>query len=86
MSVSPPAGGLGSNSNYILTSQCDNITGLTVTINVTQKLFHTPHSHWIDNDLIHKSGDGIAPAPYLTDAFAFGIGVRIPTTFSSTNK
>jgi hypothetical protein len=44
MSVPPPAGGLGSNSNYILTSQCNNITGLTVTIDVTQNIVHQDSS------------------------------------------
>src|SRR5882757_3113636 len=44
MSVPPPAGGLGSNSNYILTSQCNNVTGLTVTINVTQNIVHQDSS------------------------------------------
>jgi hypothetical protein len=37
-SVPPPAGGLGSNSNYILSSQCNPITGLTITINITQDI------------------------------------------------
>ncbi len=44
MSVPPPAGGLGSNSNYILTSQCNNITGLNVTIDVTQNIVHQDSS------------------------------------------
>ena len=44
MSVAPPAGGLGSNSNYILTSLCNNITGLTVTVNVTQNIVHQDSS------------------------------------------
>src|SRR5882757_7225617 len=44
MSVPPPADGLGSNSNYILTSQCNNVTGLTVTINVTQNIVHQDSS------------------------------------------
>jgi hypothetical protein len=39
---------------------------------------------------VPPSCSGAPPAPttktYLTGAFAFGIGVRIPTTFSSTNK
>ncbi len=39
-SVPPPSGGLGSNSNYVLSStpQCDPITDLTVTIDITQDL------------------------------------------------
>jgi hypothetical protein len=36
--VPPPPGGLGSNVNYILSSQCNNITGLVVTIDVTQDI------------------------------------------------
>jgi hypothetical protein len=36
--VPPPANGLGSNSNYILTNQCNPITGLIVTIDVTQDI------------------------------------------------
>ena len=44
MSVPPPAAALGSNSNYILTSQCNNITGLNVTINVTQNIVHQDSS------------------------------------------
>jgi hypothetical protein len=36
--VSAPGSGLGSNSNYILFNGCKPITGLTVTINVTQDI------------------------------------------------
>jgi hypothetical protein len=36
--VAPPAAGLGSNSNYILANNCTALTGLTVTINVTQDI------------------------------------------------
>jgi hypothetical protein len=36
--VTPPANGLGSFSNYILSNQCNHITGLVVTIDVTQDL------------------------------------------------
>jgi hypothetical protein len=43
-SVPPPSGGLGSNSNYILSSQCNPITGLTITINVTQDIVHQSSS------------------------------------------
>jgi hypothetical protein len=42
LTVPPPTGGLGSNSNYVLSSnpssQCTPITGLTVTIDITQDL------------------------------------------------
>jgi hypothetical protein len=37
-SVPPPTGGLGSNSNYFLSNNCNNITALTVTILVTQDI------------------------------------------------
>ncbi len=36
--VPPPKDGLGSNSNYILFSQCNPLTGLSVTIQVTQDI------------------------------------------------
>ena len=36
--VPAPTAGLGSNSNYILDSSCNSITGLSVTINVTQDI------------------------------------------------
>ncbi len=36
--VTAPGSGLGSNSNYILFNGCNPITGLTVTINVTQDI------------------------------------------------
>jgi hypothetical protein len=36
--VPPPANGLGSNSNYILANQCNPITGLVVTVDVTQDI------------------------------------------------
>ena len=37
-SVPPPASGLGSNSNYILYSDCNSILDLTITIHLTQDL------------------------------------------------
>jgi hypothetical protein len=40
MSVPPPPGGLGSNSNYIFTANCSPITGLTVTIDIMQDVVH----------------------------------------------
>jgi hypothetical protein len=36
--VPPPLGGLGSLSNYVLSSQCNHIIGLVVTIDVTQDI------------------------------------------------
>ena len=36
--VSAPSGGLGSNSNYFLASDCTPVTGLSVTIDVTQDI------------------------------------------------
>ncbi len=42
--VPAPSSGLGSNSNYILDSNCNDITGLSVTINVTQDIVCTANS------------------------------------------
>jgi hypothetical protein len=36
--VAAPSAGLGSNSNYFFDSNCQNLTGLSVTINVTQDI------------------------------------------------
>jgi hypothetical protein len=45
-SVPPPSGGLGSNSNYILSSLCNPITGLTITIEITEDIVAQSSSGW----------------------------------------
>ncbi|GLQ93240.1 hypothetical protein [Dyella acidisoli] len=37
--VKAPAGGLASNSNYLINSDCSAVTGLTVSIKITQEIF-----------------------------------------------
>ncbi|MBB5343679.1 hypothetical protein [Tunturibacter empetritectus] len=77
MSVPPPGGGLGSNSNYILTSLCNNITGLTVTINVTQNIVHK------DSSGIWYHGFGFQlncnSAPHFSNAFQQFIFILLGT-------
>jgi hypothetical protein len=36
--IAPPSSGLGSDANYFLSNNCTNLTGLTVTIDVTQDI------------------------------------------------
>jgi FG-GAP-like repeat len=69
--VPAPAGGLGSNSNYILYSGCSPLIGLTVTITVTEDMV------WQSS--APPSGSGSAPL----DGFGFQLNAYSPQNETS---
>jgi hypothetical protein len=56
--VPPPRGGLGSNSNYILASNCDPLVNLSVTIDVTRDI------------VVQSSSGGIAGFGFQLNAYS----------------